>query len=101
MDGKGSQCLGEAGRSLLLESVSVLVKNFIMFLVICFLVSLLFSSSSSKSVGFPKVYCLSSVKAEQTSKMCIAVSILIALCEPPVRKPVFPFRVKESAAATV
>ena len=29
MSGKGSQCLGEAGRSLLLESVTVLVKNFI------------------------------------------------------------------------
>ena len=74
MDRKGFQCLGEAGRSLLLESVSVLVKNFIMFLVICFLVSLFFSSSSSKSVGFPKVYCLSFVNAAQSSKMCIGVS---------------------------
>jgi hypothetical protein len=38
------------------------------------LVSPFFSSSSSERVGFPKVYCLSSVKAAQFSKMSMAVS---------------------------
>ena len=68
------QCRGEAGNSLFLDKVSVFVKNFIMFLVTCLLVSSFFSSSSSERVGFPKVYCLSSVKAAQFSKMCMAVS---------------------------
>jgi hypothetical protein len=30
-------------------------------LVVCFLVSSFFSSSSGERVGFPKVYCLSSM----------------------------------------
>ena len=48
--------------SLLLDRVSDFLKNLIMFLVMSFLVSLFFNSSSNESLGFPKVYCLSSVK---------------------------------------
>ena len=58
-----------------MDRVSDFLKNLIMFLVICFLVSLFFNSSSNESLGFPKVYCLSSVKAAQSSRMCIAVSV--------------------------
>ena len=70
----GFQCRGEAGRSLFLDRVSDFMKNLIMFLVMCFLVSLFFSSSSNVRMGFPKVYCLSFVKAAQSSRMCMAVS---------------------------
>ena len=73
MDGKGSLSRGGWEISPLGKCFSS-CEEFYYVSGDLFLSIFIFSSSSSKSVGFPKVYCLSFVNAAQSSRMCIAVS---------------------------
>ena len=67
------QCLGDGGKSRVLASVFVCLKNFMIFLKFVFIFVLFIRFPSSNELC-PKVYCLILENAIQFVRMCIAVS---------------------------